>query len=164
MYAPEFVFGIASAELASRYITSSLEIETIAHKISMLLQSNYSGENSENIRSAAEAFMHSMLEAGIENSDAILLNYQYEKFLYKGNGKIRNWSPMFGDPMQGIKKKLYTPTIVNRDFKAFVYRTKQSGAYNCPPGWSLSTQTTNAFLNKLGNLEVSAFDIIKSSD
>jgi hypothetical protein len=148
MYAPEFVFGIASAELASRYITSSLEIETIAYKISILLQSNYSSENSENIKSTAESFMHSMLEAGIENSDAILLNYQYEKFLYKGNGKIRNWSPMFGDPMQGIKKKLYTPTIVNRDFK----------------GWSLSSQTTNAFLNKLGNLEVSAFDIITSSD
>jgi hypothetical protein len=65
MYAPEFVFGIASAELASRYITSSLEIETIAYKISMLLQSNYSGENSENIKSTAESFMHSMLEAGI---------------------------------------------------------------------------------------------------
>ena len=53
MYAPEFVFGIASAELTSRYITSSLEIETIAYKISMLLQSNYSGENSENIKSTA---------------------------------------------------------------------------------------------------------------
>ena len=160
MFAPEFVFSIASAVVADRYIRSNLEIETIAHKVSIFLQLNYSGENAQSIRTTAEEFMHSMLEAGIDNADVILLNYQYEKFVYKGNGKLRNWSPLLGDPLQSIKKRLYTPKSINRDFKAFVYRTKQSGAYNCPDGWSLSNQASCSFLKDMGNLEVTAFDIL----
>ena len=160
MFAPEFVFSIASAMVADRYLSSNLEIETIAHKVSIFLQLNYSDENAQSIRTTAEEFMHSMLEAGIDNADVILLNYQYEKFVYKGNGKLRNWSPLLGDPLQNIKKRLYTPKSINRDFKAFVYRTKQSGAYNCPDGWSLSNQVSCSFLKDMGNLEVTAFDIL----
>ena len=160
MFAPEFIFSIASAVVADRYINSNLEIETIAHKVSIFLQLNYSDENAQSIRTTAEEFMHSMLEAGIDNADVILLNYQYEKFVYKGNGKLRNWSPLLGDPLQSIKKRLYTPKSINRDFKAFVYRTKQSGAYNCPDGWSLSNQVSCSFLKDMGNLEVTAFDIL----
>ena len=129
--------------VADRYLSSNLEIETIAHKVSIFLQLNYSDENAQSIRTTAEEFMHSMLEAGIDNADVILLNYQYEKFVYKGNGKLRNWSPLLGDPLQSIKKRLYTPKSINRDFKAFVYRTKQSGAYNCPSGWSLNNQKSS---------------------
>jgi len=146
--------------VADRYLSSNLEIETIAHKVSIFLQLNYSDENAQSIRTTAEEFMHSMLEAGIDNADVILLNYQYEKFVYKGNGKLRNWSPLLGDPLQSIKKRLYTPKSINRDFKAFVYRTKQSGAYNCPDGWSLSNQVSCSFLKDMGNLEVTAFDIL----
>ncbi|MDP4065991.1 hypothetical protein IMCC1933_24310 [Rhodobacteraceae bacterium IMCC1933] len=160
MFAPEFVFSIASAMVADRYLSSNLEIETIAHKVSIFLQLNYSDENAQSIRTTAEEFMHSMLEAGIDNADVILLNYQYEKFVYKGNGKLRNWSPLLGDPLQSIKKRLYTPKSINRDFKAFVYRTKQSGAYNCPDGWSLSNQVSCSILKDMGNLEVTAFDIL----
>lgn len=160
MFAPEFVFSIASAMVADRYLSSNLEIETIAHKVSIFLQLNYSDENAQSIRTTAEEFMHSMLEADIDNADVILLNYQYEKFVYKGNGKLRNWSPLLGDPLQSIKKRLYTPKSINRDFKAFVYRTKQSGAYNCPDGWSLSNQVSCSFLKDMGNLEVTAFDIL----
>ena len=160
MFAPEFVFSIASAMVADRYFSSNLEIETIAHKVSIFLQLNYSDENAQSIRTTAEEFMHSMLEAGIDNADVILLNYQYEKFVYKGNVKLRNWSPLLGDPLQSIKKRLYTPKSINRDFKAFVYRTKQSGAYNCPDGWSLSNQVSCSFLKDMGNLEVTAFDIL----
>jgi hypothetical protein len=104
------------------------------------------------------------LEADIDNADVILLNYQYEKFVYKGNGKLRNWSPLFRDPLQSIKKRLYTPKSISRDFKAFVYRTKQSWAYNCPYGWLLSNQTSCSFLKDMGNLEVNAFDILTSSN
>ena len=50
---------------------------------------------------AAEAFMCTMAEADIENADKMLLNYQYNKFILKPNGKIQNWAPMFGDPIQG---------------------------------------------------------------
>ena len=82
MFAPEFVFSIASAMVADRYLSSNLEIETIAHKVSIFLQLNYSDENAQSIRTTAEEFMHSMLEAGIDNADVILLNYQYEKFVY----------------------------------------------------------------------------------
>lgn len=146
--------------VADRYLSSNIEIETIAHKVSIFLQLNYSDENAQSIRTTAEEFMHSMLEAGIDNADVILLNYQYEKFVYKGNGKLRNWSPLLGDPLQSIKKRLYTPKSINRDFKAFVYRTKQSGAYNCPDGWSLSNQVSCSFLKDMGNLEVTAFDIL----
>ena len=52
--------------------------------------------------------MCTMAEADIENADKMLLNYQYNKFILKSNGKIRNWAPIFGDPIQGVKKK-FTP-------------------------------------------------------
>lgn len=104
MFAPEFIFSIASAVVADRYIKSNLEIETIAHKVSIFLQLNYSGENAQNIKTTAEEFMHSMLEADIDNADVILLNYQYEKFVYKGNGKLRNWSPLLEILCKALKR------------------------------------------------------------
>ncbi|MDA9240147.1 hypothetical protein N9P31_00595 [bacterium] len=160
MYAPEFVISITTAVVAERYIASNLEIETIAYKFSTFLQTRYSDENAENIRVAAEAFMHSMLEAGVDNADVILKSYQYDKFLFKGNGKLRKWSSIFGDPLEGIKNRTCNPTAMNRDFKAFVYRTKQSGACNYPTGWSLENQKSSIFFQNMGDLEVSAFDII----
>ena len=63
--------------------------------------------------------MHSMLEADIDNADVILLNYQYEKFVYKGNGKLRNWSPLFRDPLQSIKKRLLYTKIGKPRFQSF---------------------------------------------
>jgi hypothetical protein len=50
---------------------------------------------------------------------------------------------IFGNPIQGVKKKIYTLGTINRDFKAFVYRTKQSEAHTCPDGLSLSSQTSS---------------------
>ncbi|MDC3340806.1 hypothetical protein OAV54_03480, partial [Planktomarina temperata] len=99
MYAPEFVFSITSAIVAERYISSNLEIGTVAYKFATFLQTRYVNENAENIRTTAEAFMYSMLEAEIGNADLILQNYQYEKTLQRNNGKPRNWSPIFGDPL-----------------------------------------------------------------
>jgi hypothetical protein len=95
------------------------------------------------LKSAAEAFMCTTAEADIENADKMLLNYQYNKFILKPNGKIQKWAPIFGDPIQGVKKKIYTLGTINRDFKAFVCRTKQSEEYTCPAGWSLSSQTSS---------------------
>lgn len=166
MYAPDFVFAITAAVVADRYITKSLDFETIAYKFSSFLNASFELENAETLKSAAEAFMYTMAEADIENADKMLLNYQHNKFILKPNGKIRNWAPIFGNPIQGVKTKNYNPGTINRDFKAFVYRTKQSGEYTCPSGWSLSSQTLNKFLKDMGSLEVSAFDIIniKQSD
>ena len=66
----------------------------------------------------------------------------------------------FGDPLHGIKNRACTPTVINRAFEAFVYRTKQSGACNCPTGWSLDNQKSSTFLRNMCDLEVSAFDVI----
>ena len=129
--------------LANRYIKTSLEFETIAYNCSSFLNANFELANAVSLKSAAEAFMCTMAEADIENADKMLLNYQYNKFILKSNGKIRNWAPIFGDPIQGAKKKIYTLGTINRDFKAFVYRTKQSEEYTCPAGWSLSSQTSS---------------------
>ena len=84
-----------------------------------------------------------MAEADIENAGKMLLNYQYNKLILKPNGKIQNWAPIFGDLIHGVKKKIYTLGTINRDFKAFVYRTKQSEEYTCHAGWSLSSQTSS---------------------
>ena len=164
MFAPDFVFSIAASLVAERYITSNLEIDTIAYKFSTLINTVYEFENAETLKNTAENFMYSMVDAGIDNSDVMLLNYRYHRFIVKNNGKKRNWSPMFGDPIQGTKKKVYTANSVNRDFKAFVYRTKQSGEYICPAGWSLGSQNSNEFLSELDKLEVSAFDILRSGN
>ena len=164
MFAPNFVFSITASLVAERYLRTSLEIDTIAYKFSVFMNTVYVSENAENLKNSAQAFIYSMAEAGIENADAILINYQHEKFFQKPNGRLRNWAPIFGNPIQGIKKKVYTSNSINRDFKAFVYRTKQSGEYACPPGWSLGSQKSCPFLSDINDLEVSAFDIINSSN
>jgi|TARA_B110000093_G_scaffold107840_1_gene115848 hypothetical protein len=162
MYAPDFVFSITAALVAERYIRSSLELETIAYKFSIFLNTVYEAENVKTLKGSAEAFIYSMGEAGINNADDMLLNYQYENFLRYPSGRLRNWSPVFRDPIRGVKRRSYTIKSVNVGFKAFVYRTKHSGEYTCPTGWSLGNQKSNKFLSDLDNLEVSAFDIITS--
>jgi len=84
---------------ADRYIKTSLEFETIADKFSSFLNANFELANAVSLKSAAEAFICTMAEADIENTDKILLNYQYNKFTLKPNGKIRNWASIFGDPI-----------------------------------------------------------------
>ena len=87
--------------LADRYKKTSLECETIAYEFSSFLNTNFELENAESLKSAAEGFMYTMAEADIEDADKMLLNYQYNKFILKPNGKIQNWAPIFGDPIQG---------------------------------------------------------------
>jgi len=83
-------------------------------------------------------------EADIEYADKMLLNYQVNKFILKPNEKIRNWVPTFGGPIQSAKKKICPPLeTIKRDFKAFVYITKQCKKFTCPAGWSLSSQISS---------------------
>ena len=129
--------------LTDRCIKTSLDFEIIAYKFSSFFNANFELANTVSLKSAAEAFMCTMAEADIENADKMLLNYQYNKLILKPNGKIQNWAPIFGDPIQGVKKKIYPLGTINRDFKAFVYRTKQSEEYTCPASWSLRSQTSS---------------------
>jgi len=159
MYAPDFILAIVSASIAEKYLTTSFQLETVVVKHFNRLSEEYSSENSESLQISAENFLYTMADAGIKSADVYLRNYQFERFKFNQNGKSRKWSPIFGNPIQGQKAKNHTPSSLNRDFKAFVYRTKQSGDFKCPNGWSLSSNNENEFLKDIGDIEVEAFDI-----
>ena len=164
MYAPDFIFSIVAASIAEKYLTTSFQLETVTVKHFGRLSEEYSSENHESLQITAENFLYTLADAGIDTADTYLQNYQFEKFKFKQNGKSRNWSPLIGNPIQALKIKSYTPNTLNREFKAFVYRTKQSGNFKCPNGWSLSSNGESQLLKDIGDIEVEAFDIIGLSD
>lgn len=73
--------------LTDRWIKTSLDFEIIAYKFSSFFNANFELANAVSLKSAAEAFMCTTAEADIENADKMLLNYQYDKFIIKPNGK-----------------------------------------------------------------------------
>ena len=107
MYAPDFILAITVAVMAGRYIKASLELETIAYKFSPFIVSIFELENAEALKSAAEAFMCSISETDIHNVDTVVLNYQYNKFTLKPNGKIQNLARYFPTQFKGLKKDLH---------------------------------------------------------
>ena len=104
MYALDFILAITAAVMADRYIKASLELETIAYKFSPFVSSIFEFESAESLKSAAEAFMCSISEADIHNFDTVVLNYQYNKFTLKPNGKIQNLARYFPIQFKGFKK------------------------------------------------------------
>jgi hypothetical protein len=159
--APDFLISITVASILERYLNSSLALETIAYKYSEFLSDTYDAVNPEMLYETAEMFLHTMADAQIgEQSELYLIDYQYDKFINKPNGKSRNWKPLIGDPLGGIKKIDYSNASINRDFKAFVYRTKQAGNFVSDSYWSLRQQTDSSFLMELCSIEITPFDIM----
>ena len=98
----------------------------------------------KNFGKLSRSVMYRIVYAGIEHSDASPINFRYDDMMiwwyddmmiwwyWKSNVKPINWSPMFEYSYRGIKKKDYPPNSINRGFKAFVSKTKQSRKYTCP--------------------------------
>ena len=159
--APDFLISITVASILERYLTSSLTLEGIAYKYSEFLSDTYDAVNSKMLYETAEMFLHTMTDAQVgEQSDLYLIDYQYDKFINKPNGKSRNWKPFIGDPLSGTKKIDYSSTRINRDFKAFVYRTKLTGSFVSGPHWSLRQQTDSSFLMELCSIKITPYDIM----
>ena len=146
MYAPDFILAITAAVMASRYIKASLELETIAYKFSPFIVSIFELENAEALKSAAEAFMCSISTADIHNVDTVVLNYQYNKFTLKPNGKIQNLAPYFPIKFKGLKKDSH-PRHNQSSFQSFCLQNQTERKYTCLAGWSLRSQTSNNFYN-----------------
>ena len=129
--------------LANRYIKTSLEFETIAYKCSSFLNANFELANALSLKSAAEAFMCTTLKPTSRTLTKCFSTTSTTNLFSNRMEKSKTGHQCLAIQFRGVKKKIYTLGAINRDFKAFVYRTKQSEEYTCPAGWSLSSQTSS---------------------
>jgi len=157
---PDFIYSIVVASILERYLTTNIALETVSYKYAEMLATMYEWTSDDELTHTSELFLHTMADANVgDQSELYLIDYEYSNFTTTAKGKIRNWKPLLGDPLQGIKKLDYGPISINKNFKAFVYNTKRTGRFICPTGWTLNNQTDCSFLSELSNLEITPFDL-----
>jgi hypothetical protein len=160
-YAPRFVYSIITASLLQRYLSSNLALEVVVHKYSDYLSELYNYMDTDMLHETVEMCLYTMSDASVgDDSELYLIDYQYNNFTLTEKNKPRNWRPLFGNPLQGIKKLDYSSTTINKHFNAFIYNTKRQGKFIAEKEWSLDTQKESKFLSDMNSMEISPFDIL----
>jgi hypothetical protein len=160
-YAPRFVYSIITASLLQRYLSSNLALEVVVHKYSEYLSELYNYTDTDMLHETVEMCLYTMSDASVgDDSELYLIDYQYNNFTLTEKNKPRNWRPLFGNPLQGIKKLDYSSATINKHFNAFIYNTKRQGKFIAEKEWSLDTQKESKFLSDMNSMEISPFDIL----
>ena len=160
-YAPRFVYSIITASLLQRYLSSNLALEVVVHKYSEYLSELYNYTDTDMLHETVEMCLYTMSDASVgDDSELYLIDYQYNNFTLTEKNKPRNWRPLFGNPLQGIKKLDYSSTTINKHFNALIYNTKRQGKFIAEKEWSLDTQKESKFLSDMNSMEISSFDIL----
>ena len=82
----------------------------------------------------SENFLRVLSEGNIDDANAILRNYAYERLSYTRNGKDRNWVILFST-LKGNKKIRIDLKSIRISFQAYVFRHKHKQNIEMPGDW-----------------------------
>ncbi len=159
-HCPVFILECAATFICDNFLVGSLPLEIICKKVCEYISSEYKELPAEDLRDIAESFLRVLAEANIDEADIVLKNYAYERLTFRRSGKKRNWDSMLFDPMKGQKNFRLDVKLIRRNFQAFLFRYKQKQRTGMPESWELKSSKTNEFVQGLGSIEFSPFDIM----
>ena len=161
-YCPIFVLECAATYICEKFLFGTLPLEIFCKKICEYISTEYKELSTQDVYEISENFLRVLSEGNIDDANAVLRSYAYERLSYTRNGKDRNWKSILFSPLKGNKKNRIDLKSIRINFQAYVFRHKHKQNIRMPEDWEIKNSNTSDFLKLMGSMEFSPFDILKT--
>ena len=160
-YCPKWVFEATCAAAATEYISSQLDLNTVASGYAASLSEFYQPITANEVARAIEPMLRFLddLNAG-EDAASIVTGFCYNRITFEQTNKPRKLKGMFGSADEPVKAREYSSDAAFKSFKAYVYSLRNQVVELAPVGWKLAEVEDSDVFKKLANQKLSPLDFI----
>lgn len=160
-YCPKWVFDASCAAAATEYISSQLDLNTVASGYAAALSEFYQPITANEVARAIEPMLRFLdeLNAG-EDAAPIVTGFCYNRITFEQPNKPRKLKGMFGSADEPVKAREYSSEAAFKSFKAYVYSLRNQVVELAPVGWKLAEVEESDVFTKLASQKLSPLDFI----
>ena len=160
-YCPKWVFEATCAAAATEYISSQLDLNTVASGYAASLSEFYQPITANEVARAIEPMLRFLdeLNAG-EDAAPIVTGFCYNRITFEQPNKPRKLKGMFGSADEPVKAREYSSEAAFKCFKAYVYSLRNQVVELAPVGWKLAEVEDSDVFTKLASQKLSPLDFI----
>tara|TARA_B100000989_G_scaffold290589_1_gene263942 strand:- start:901 stop:1389 length:489 start_codon:yes stop_codon:yes gene_type:complete len=160
-YCPKWVFEATCAAAATEYLSSQLDLNTVASGYAASLSEFYQPIAANEVARAIEPMLRFLdeLNAG-EDAAPITTGFCYNRITFEQPNKPRKLKGMFGSADEPVKSREYSSEAAFKSFKAYVYSLRNQVVELAPVGWKLAEVEESDVFKKLASQKLSPLDFI----
>ena len=160
-YCPKWVFEATCAAAATEYISSQLDLNTVASGYAASLSEFYQPITANEVARAIEPMLRFLdeLNAG-EDAAPIATGFCYNRITFEQPNKPRKLKGIFGSADEPVKSREYSSEAAFKSFKAYVYSLRNQVVELAPVGWKLAEVEDSDVFTKLASQKLSPLDFI----
>ena len=160
-FCPKWIFEVACAAAAADYLSSQLDLNTVARGYAVTLSEFYQPITPEEVEGVIGPMLRFLdeLEAG-EAAASIVTGFCCNKINFEKTNKPRKLRGLFGSADEPVKSREHSSDTAIKSFKAYVYSLRNDVAQLAPAGWKLADVEDSEVLQKLANQNLSPLDFL----
>jgi hypothetical protein len=160
-FCPKWMFELACAAASAEYLSSQIDLRTVATSYATVLSEFYHPISAEEVVGVIEPIVRFLdeLNAG-EDAVPLVTGFCYNRVAYEQPNKLRKMKGLFGAADEAVKKRDYSAGSAVKAFKAYVYALRTEAAEMAPSGWKLANVEDSAVIEKMSNQNISPLDFI----
>ena len=160
-FCPKWVFEASCAAAATEYLSSQLDLNTVASGYAATLSEFYQPIAADEVARAIEPMLRFLddLNAG-EDAAPIVTGFCHNKVMFEQPNKPRKLKGIFGSADEPVKAREYTAEVAVKSFKAYVYALRNQVVELAPVGWKLADIDESDVFKKLASQNLSPLDFL----
>ena len=160
-FCPKWVFEASCAAAATEYLSSQLDLNTVASGYAATLSEFYQPIAADEVARAIEPMLRFLddLNAG-EDAAPIVTGFCHNKVMFEQPNKPRKLKGIFGSADEPVKAREYTAESAVKSFKAYVYALRNQVVELAPVGWKLADIDESDVFKKLASQNLSPLDFL----
>ena len=160
-FCPKWVFEASCAAAATEYLSSHLDLNTVASGYAATLSEFYQPIAADEFARAIEQMLRLLdeLNAG-EEAATIVIGFCYNKITFDQPNKPRKLKGIFGSADEPVKAREYSADGAFKSFKAYVYSLRNQVVELAPVGWKLAEVEESDVFIKLSSQKLSPLDFL----
>ncbi len=159
VFCPDWLLGVAGAEIAKRYVSGSLPIEVFCTKYSERMLEYYEDTSEEKLKRIAVEMLQFVAEIEHEDFTGLAHSFCHNRVTQERPGKPRKFRTMFRSALDPVREEVPVEEIV-KTFRAFVFTLRATPSLAAPKDWQLQDVADLDWFATLMGEEVSVFDSI----
>ena len=160
-FCPKWVFEASCAAAATEYLSSHLDLNTVASGYAATLSEFYQPIAADELARAIEQMLRLLDELGAgEDAATIVIGFCYNKITFDQPNKPRKLKGIFGSADEPIKIREYSADGAFKSFKAYVYSLRNEVVELAPVGWKLAEVEESDVFRKLASQKLNPLDFI----
>ena len=141
-------------------MSATLPLDVFTKKLSEHLNKYYAALTADMLADIAEGYLRVLSESNIDEADALLKSYVYNRVNFRRTGKKRAWGSAISNPSKGLKNLQFDFGLSRRNFRAFVFSYKSHATNSRANGWTLESFEHVEFIKEISTFEYSGFDFL----